>query len=168
MFSLLNQHVRLEPGKYIFMIDPVWNASAEANPAYKDVLIDIYGPEGVELSQVNDDLGMQVLCRALKGAAMEISPEESRQTYLEDEEDYGRDVIRVSDVESLDCYYGYIYTYNNSPYRLQETLRPALTGLEVVHPHMAPGQEDIELDIPAGQDHIIILRRTSNSCSYAL
>lgn len=67
---------------------------------------------------MNDDLGMQVLCRALKGAAMELSPEDSRQTYLEEDEDYGTDVIRVSDVESLDCWYGYIYTYNNSPYRL--------------------------------------------------
>ena len=49
---------------------------------------------------------------------MELSPEDSRQTYLEEDEDYGTDVIRVSDVESLDCWYGYIYTYNNSPYRL--------------------------------------------------
>ena len=49
---------------------------------------------------------------------MTLSPEESRQTYLEDNEDYGTDVIRVSDVESLDCWYGYIYTRNNSAYRL--------------------------------------------------
>lgn len=168
MFSLLNQHIRLEPGKYIFMIDPVWNACAEAQPLYKDVIIDIYAPEAVEMTQVNDDLGMQVLCRTMKGAAMELSPPDMRQTYLEEDEDYGRDVIRVSDVESLDCWYGYIYTYNNSPYRLQETLRPALTGLEVVYPPMTPGQEDIELDIPAGQDNVIVLRRTQNSCSYAL
>ena len=50
MFSLLNQQVRLEPGKYIFMIDPVWNSSAETNPLYKDVLIDIYAPECVEMT----------------------------------------------------------------------------------------------------------------------
>ena len=53
---------------------------------------------------------MQVLARALKGAAVNISPVESRQTYLEENEDYGTDVFRVSDVESIDCWYGYIYT----------------------------------------------------------
>ena len=77
---------------------------------------------------------MQVLSRALKSAAMSLSPVETRQTYLEDNEDYGGDVIRISDVESLDCWYGYIYTLNNSPYRLKETLKPQLTGLEVVYP----------------------------------
>lgn len=33
---------------------------------------------------------------------------------------------------------------------------------------MAPDEEDIELDVPAGQDHVIILRRTSPSCQYGL
>lgn len=168
MFSLLNQQVRLEPGKYIFMIDPVWNSSAEANPLYKEVLVDIYAPEAVEMTQVNDELGMQVLCRALKGAAMELSPVESRETYLEEDEDYGKDVIRVSDVESLDCWYGYIYTYNNSPYRLQETLRLTLQGLEVIYPPQTPGEEEIDIDIPAGQDNIVVLRRTQNRCQYGL
>jgi hypothetical protein len=55
---------------------------------------------------------------------MQVSPVESRQTYLEDNEDYGTDVIRVSDVEALDCWYGYIYTSNKSKYGLTETLRP--------------------------------------------
>ena len=44
MFSLLNQDITVKPGKYIFMIDPVWNASAENSPDYKQVLIDVYGP----------------------------------------------------------------------------------------------------------------------------
>ena len=25
MFSLLNQKITLQPGKYVFMIDPIWN-----------------------------------------------------------------------------------------------------------------------------------------------
>ena len=109
-----------------------------------------------------------MLARAMKNAAMTLSPEEQRHAYLEESEDYHTDVIRVSDVESLECWYGYIYTQNNSRYRLRETVRPQLNGLEVVWPVLPADEEDIELDIPAGQDHVIILRRTSPSCEYGL
>lgn len=60
-------------------------------------------------------------------------------------------MYRISDVESLGCWYGYIYTMNASKYELRETLRPNLEGLEVVMP--APtGEEglDVELEVPAG------------------
>lgn len=63
---------------------------------------------------------------------------------MEDNEDYGTDVIRISDVECLDCWYGFIYTQNNSKYALRETIRPALEGLVVVYPEMV-NDEDIEL-----------------------
>ena len=56
------------------MIDPVWNNTVENDPQYKDILIDIYGPSPVVLSQVEDSFGIQVLARALKGAAMTMSP----------------------------------------------------------------------------------------------
>ena len=121
------------------MIDPVWNGTTDNDDLYREVLIDIYAPQAVDLTQVEDATGMQVFSRALKSAAMSLSPVEARQTYLEDNEDYGGDVIRISDVESLDCWYGYIYTLNNSPYRLKETLKPQLTGLEVVYPMQEPG-----------------------------
>ena len=130
----------LPPGKYIVMIDPIWNSTVENDDMYREVLIDIYGPSPVELTQVSDEKGMQILARAMKGAAMNISPEEQRHAYLEENEDYGTDVIRVSDVESLDCWYGYIYTRNNSPYRLRETVRPQLDGLEVIWPALEPGE----------------------------
>ena len=29
MFSLLNQKINLKPGKYVVMIDPVWNEESE-------------------------------------------------------------------------------------------------------------------------------------------
>ena len=95
--------------------------------------------------------------------------EESQQYYLEENEDYAEDVYRISDVESLGCWYGYIYTKNGSKYDLKETLRPNLQGLEVVSPELS-GEEgiDVELDLPAGQDHIVILRRTESSCTYGL
>ena len=110
MFSLLNQKITLAAGKYIFMIDPVWNSTVQNDEQYREVLVDIYAPMPVSLSQVDDAMGMQVLARALKGAAMTISPPDTRQTYLEENEDYGTDVFRVSDVQSIDCWYGYIYT----------------------------------------------------------
>ena len=116
---------------------------------------------------------MQVLARAFKLAAMTRMPASERQTYLAEDENYGTDVFRVTDIDplrniSLDCWYGYIYTRNDSPYRLQETLRPQLDGLEVVWPMIAEGQEDIEIDVPAGLDHVIILRRTAPHCQFGL
>lgn len=47
-------------------------------------------------------------------------------------------------------------------------MRPALEGLEVVYPHMSPDEEDIEFTVQPGQDHIVVLRRTQNSCTYGL
>lgn len=113
-FSLLNTKIILKPGKYVFMIDPVWNETADNNNSYRDVLVDVYAPESVNLSQVSDEQGIQVLVKALKHAAMNVSPVESHQTYLDENPDYGESVIRVSDVETLDCWYGFIYTKNNS------------------------------------------------------
>ena len=99
---------------------------------------------------------------------MTRSPESERQTYLAEDEDYGTDVFRLTDVESLDCWYGYIYTKNDSPYRLKETIKPQLDGLEVVWPILAEGEENVEIDVPAGLDHVIILRRTAPSCQFGL
>jgi hypothetical protein len=44
MFSLLNHKITLKPGKYIFMIDPVWNGTTDNDDLYREVLIDIYAP----------------------------------------------------------------------------------------------------------------------------
>ena len=78
MMSLWNQKITLPPGKYIFMIDPVWNEAVDNDPNYREVLVDIYGPDAVSLSQVDDSVGMQVLARALKGAAINISSPDER------------------------------------------------------------------------------------------
>lgn len=166
-FSCLNEKINLNAGKYIIMIDPLWNDTVDNDDMYREVLIDIYGPEGVNLDPVEDARGMQYLANALKHAAKNRAPVDSRQTYLEENEDYGTDVIRISDVECLDCWYGFIYTQNNSKYALRETIRPALEGLVVVYPDMV-NEEDIEFSIEPGQDHIVILRRVSGSCRYGL
>ena len=50
MFSLLNYQIQLEAGKYIIMIDPVWNETVENDERYRQVLIDVYGPMAVNLT----------------------------------------------------------------------------------------------------------------------
>ena len=50
MFSLMNNKLRLEPGKYIFMIDPVWNSTVENDDSYREVMIDVYAPCPVNLT----------------------------------------------------------------------------------------------------------------------
>ena len=54
MFSLLNQKITLQPGKYVFMIDPIWNQTVENDAQYKEVMIDVYAPDFVSLAQVDD------------------------------------------------------------------------------------------------------------------
>ena len=50
MFSLLNQKITLQPGKYVFMIDPIWNQTVENDAQYKEVMIDVYAPDFVSLA----------------------------------------------------------------------------------------------------------------------
>ena len=45
MFSLLNDNIMLNPGKYVIMIDPLWDETTFNDEAYRDVLVDIYGPQ---------------------------------------------------------------------------------------------------------------------------
>jgi len=145
-FSLLNDHTSLKPGKYIIMIDPLWNQTTDNDAMYREVLVDIYAPEVVHLDQVADAQGMQYLAKALKHAAKTRTDQEAIQHYLNESEDYGNDVYRISDVECLNCWYGFVYTANNSKYELLETVRPQLEGLEVVYPDLVD-DTDVEISI---------------------
>ena len=138
-FSLLNQKITLNAGKYYFMVDPIWNTSTDNAEEYKEVLIDIYGPRAVDIEPVSDAEGMEHLSRAFKHAAKTKNLE--KQYYLEDNEDYGRNVTRISDIKSLGCWYGFIHTQNDSLYAMTETLRLDLTGLEVAHPKPNSGSD---------------------------
>lgn len=86
-----------------------------------------------------------------------------REFYLADNHDYGEKVVRVQDVESLPCWYGYIYTENNSEHRLKETLRPEFEGITVFYPFLERPEEgtplEVHLDIAKGTNDIVILRR---------
>ena len=119
MFTLENKDLVLSPGEYIIMIDPIWNKSARLSPSYKDILIDIYGPESTLISPVPTGKGMKVLERALKHAAMAKSTEADRCSIQSDNDEY-KDCIRVKSLDLLDCWYGLIYTKNNSRYKVKE------------------------------------------------
>ena len=54
MYSLMNNQTNLEKGSYVFMIDPVWDESADLHEDYKEVLVDVYAPEIVDLEAIDD------------------------------------------------------------------------------------------------------------------
>ncbi len=54
MYSLMNEKVDLEKGSYIFMVDPIWDFSTRLNDDYKEVLVDVYAPEIVDLEPIDD------------------------------------------------------------------------------------------------------------------
>ena len=130
------------------MVDPLWNKESENDASYKDVLVDVYAPEQVYLKWMDDYAGMDILIKTLKNVAQTKIPQDEREFYLGDNEDYGDMVYRVSDVEASECWYGFIYTNNQSPYRLKEIITPQLKGLEVIYPPNC--KENVKLDIPAG------------------
>ena len=69
MFSLVNDHFALSPGKYIIMIDPLWDETTFNDEAYRDVLVDIYCPQQVNLAQIDTKLGIKILVKSLKSFA---------------------------------------------------------------------------------------------------
>ena len=64
------------------------------------------------MKSVPDEVGLKILGKALKNAAQTRITEDKRDFYLTDNEEYGETVWRVTDVEVLDCWYGFIYTKN--------------------------------------------------------
>jgi len=103
-----------------------------------------------------------VLTNALKDVAQTRVPKNERKCYLESNPDYRREVYRVSSIDASKCWYGFIYERNDSAYELKTNIVPTLKGLEII------GRKNCDLRIPAGQDDIIILRRTEGNCSYSL
>ena len=61
-----NNNQVLHPGEYVVMIDPSWDSSAEDNKSYKEVLIDIYSTQRLELLPVNDYFGLDLFVKAIK------------------------------------------------------------------------------------------------------
>ena len=76
--------------------------------------------------------------------------------------DYKNDVYRITDCASSKCWYGFIYVNNQSGYNLKEKITPKLYGFEVI------GRDDCNINIDAGCDDIIVLRRVNGDYSLGL
>lgn len=74
-FSLINKQITLQPDTYCFMVDPIWNTFSDKDPTYKQVIVDIYGPESFTISPLNQSDGMKLLATAVKQVAIHKSPE---------------------------------------------------------------------------------------------
>ena len=73
------------------------------------------------------------------------------------------EVYRVQDMGTFGCWYGFIYTKNDSPFDLRETFSPQLDGFQQAWP--IEKTPDIELNLKPGEDHIIVLRRVEGSAA---
>lgn len=49
LFYLDNNEIELEAGEYIVMIDPIWNECAERENEFRQVMLDIYCTEEIEI-----------------------------------------------------------------------------------------------------------------------
>jgi hypothetical protein len=159
LFYLDNENVTLNPGEYIVMIDPIWNECANKHAEFKNVHLDIYSTQQVEIEPIDDYTGITCLASMLKNYAKTLAPAESKQFYLRDSKPEYADTYRILDVDSTGCWYGYFYTNNGSQYPLKEKFMPDLKGGEVVWP-LGTGK-DIPIEIAPGQDHIVVCRRTA-------
>ena len=75
----------------------------------------------------------------------------------------------MSALDSLGCWYGFVYTCNYSHYKLRETMKFELEGLEIAETTgKAYSSDTVELDLEPNEEHIVILRRTEGSCTYGL
>ncbi len=48
------------------MIDPHWNATCANDSRYKDIILDIYSPQAVNIEHVDDLEGLAHLAKTLK------------------------------------------------------------------------------------------------------
>ena len=101
----------------------------------------------------------------LRKEAMKVD-EDKFEHYLSSNADYS-DVIRLKSSDLTEAPYVAIYTKNKSEHDLSEALGFAsLNNVEVLFPKEVSENEDLALDIPAGDDNIIVLRG-GNGYSYS-
>jgi hypothetical protein len=118
--------VVLTPGEYIVMVDPIWNASASSDKLHKNVLVDVYCQDRIEIEPIDDNTGMKALELILKNFAQNMSGNDVRNYYLRDSLPDYTNVYRICDVDSSGCWYGFYYTRNDSGFNLCETFTPNL------------------------------------------
>lgn len=140
--------------------------TADNDPLYRDVILDIYATEQVEIEQVYYDYGLETLEAAFLKIARRMRCLNKGDPYLQAEyECYGSDVVRIIEFKSLKCRYGFVYTRNGSPYQLYETLTLDLEGLEIVYPYSIQETQELHYSLEPEQDFIVILRIIDNDYS---
>ena len=58
----------------------------------------------------------------------------ARNYWLQGDPAIGQSAFRLSDMDCLDCWLGFIYTMNGSSKKIRETLTLRLEGLDVLWP----------------------------------
>jgi hypothetical protein len=106
---------------------------------------------------------MDHLTETLKHYAINRSPTDLRDYYLNDNSAYSGLVWRLRDIKSMD--FAFIYTQNNSKHRLTERIELKLQGYEVIIPST---MNKFVIDIMPGSDEIIILKRTAQNTDYSM
>jgi len=161
----INYDQKLEAGAYIVVVDPQFNESAELEEGYKDINIDVYTTQSVNLTPLDPQNGVKHLAQMLRKEAQKVD-EDKFDHYLSGNADYS-DVIRLKSGDLTDAPYIAIYTKNKSQHALSEALGfSKLDNIDVLFPKEVSENEDLALDIPAGDDNIIVLRG-GNGYSYS-
>lgn len=151
----------LQPGKYTLVVDAIWNETTKKDELYRNIVVDIYCPEELRIARVNTDSGFRMLSKSLGNLAQKS---QTKKFYLSNDEEYGQNVYKVSDLRKLTgCRFGICYTRNDSSYPLKEKLTVNLKGAEILWPSPGPA---FDLDIAAGSDHLVIFKQTENQASY--
>jgi hypothetical protein len=162
--SLNNENVKLTPGEYIVVVDAIWHASASQDTLHKNVLVDIYCQDRIEIEPIDDNAGMIALATMLKNFAQNMTGDDVRKYYLRNKFPAFANVYRVENPYSTGSWYGFYYTRNDSAKNLYETFTPKLKGGEVVWPINSGA--NIEQKMGPGKDRIVVIRRTENAASF--
>jgi len=141
------------------LIDPSWNASADLSRDFKQVLVDIYCPEAINLHAVTDQTGIKLAEKTLASVAQKAVALQSR--YLKTSA-YGENVYKVTDLNGSGCWWAYHYVKNDCGKTLNQVTTPALKNMAVVNYPAGPITEIVQ----SGDDSIILIRRTEGACSF--
>ena len=145
-------------------------STADNDSRYRDVIVDIYAAEQVNIEPVDHNEGLMILERALLDFARGMKEEGRGSPYLQEShpDDYGADVVRVKELKVPKCRYGFIYTANDSGYEMTESLSLGLEGLEIVYPPAMIRKGEQKFTLQPGEEHIVILRATGDTMGYKM
>lgn len=130
--SLIVQRPQIEAGKYILVIDVIWDKCVELSPQFDDVLVRAYCSQHIALTELDQYVGEEYLAKAFKKYAKSSSNTQYRNYYRKQDAEYGQKLYRVSDPNTNIGFYGFCYRKNDSSYTSSEKLVLTLDGLDFV------------------------------------